>query len=107
MNRILTFLTVLSLLGCTRWMHRPDPYYVQPGSYRIAHTGNISVIHQGETGSKDTVYVVDSCVSIPVKTLVGIIISPEGVKGDTIKRVWVQWGENGAWIPYVLPDLVK
>jgi len=50
---------------------------------------------------------VDTLWYRPLEGYYGIIINPDAVRGDTVTRVWLRWGEDGGWIPYQLKDTLR
>lgn len=104
MKSVFCTLIITGCLGCTRLLSPADPSVITSGRYTVDHRGSVHMDVNLTGGGVDTVYHIDTTVISAVMLYNGFLVLPRNILGDTISRVWLQWGEGGPWIPYDLPD---
>jgi len=107
MKSIFSLLCILSILGC----HNSYQSIKQDGpgvdTLIISDTLLPDIIIIRDTITPDTVRITDTVLTMPLNPWPGMIISMDNFHGDSLKRVWVQWGENGPWHSYLLNDTTR
>lgn len=107
MKHLVILALVMSLIGCNHHVYFHRDKEAAQDTIIIRDTVVPTVIIIRDTLIPDTIKITETLLEMPLNPWPGMILPWDRFYGDSLVRVWVQWGPMGPWHQYILNDTLR